>query len=123
MCGHDASEDAVADVYVLPVVEAQPEEEFLAWIYGEMVHDYTGQMQHRGIEYAACGDLVGSVGAVVVHEALELLDGGGQHGARRALSRGERAVADDSRRVEGGPEEVEDSRVVEGALKWLEVFT
>lgn len=72
-------------------------------------------MQDGGVEDAACGELTGQVGAVVVHEALELFDGGREGGAGCAVGRGKRAQSNDLRWVEERSEEVEYSGMVEGA--------
>jgi hypothetical protein len=48
-------------------------------------------VQHCSFKDAACGELVGQVGTVVVYETLQVFDGSGEDGTRCAVVRRERA--------------------------------
>lgn len=90
VCRHEAREHAVADVRVFPVVEAEAEEEIPGGVGGGLLDEDAAEVQGGGVEDGAAGKVARDVRAVVVDEALELLDGGGEGVAKRAVRGGER---------------------------------
>ena len=69
-----AREDTVADVDVFPVVEAETKEELPRRVNGCLVDYNTAQMECGGVEDDALREMLRKTSAVVVHEALQLLD-------------------------------------------------
>lgn len=74
MCGHYTGKHAVGNVCIFPVVEAEAEEEAPGGVEGMLLYDYGAQMESGGVEDSAACEAAWEVGAVVVNEALELLD-------------------------------------------------